>query len=146
MVRAIGLGRTNIVRPRGRDLVWLLGAIAFGGALGSFLFMYGLRTTDSASASLILNLEGVLTALLAWFAFKENFDRRIAAHLPAVTLILRVGLLGFVAYGLSLTLFWRCAISVSLPHASSISAFANRAALASKVSSGARSAAWDKAA
>jgi drug/metabolite transporter (DMT)-like permease len=40
--------------------------------------MYGLRVTDAASASLILNLEGVFTALLAWFAFKENFDRRIA--------------------------------------------------------------------
>jgi len=27
---------------------------------------------------LLLNLEAVLTALLAWFLFKENFDRRIA--------------------------------------------------------------------
>src|SRR5271169_5604601 len=77
-VRAIGPGRTRIVRPRGADVLWLLGAIAFGGALGPYLLMYGLQLTDSASASLILNLEGVFTALLAWFAFKENFDRRIA--------------------------------------------------------------------
>ena len=37
----------------------------------------GLSKIDSASASLALNLEGVFTALLAWFVFKENFDRRI---------------------------------------------------------------------
>ena len=180
VARAIGLRRARITRPRGADLMWLLGAIAFGGAIGPYLLMYGLQMTDSASASLILNLEGVFTALLAWFAFKENFDRRIAAgmalivaggvvlstgsalraggivgplaiagaclawaidnnltrkvsindamlvacikgliagpisvalalrygaHLPAGTLLLRAGLLGFVSYGLSLTLF-----------------------------------------
>jgi drug/metabolite transporter (DMT)-like permease len=32
-----------------------------------------------------LNLEGVLTALLAWFVFRENFDRRIAAGMLAIT-------------------------------------------------------------
>jgi drug/metabolite transporter (DMT)-like permease len=179
-VRAIGLGQASIVRPRGADLLWLLGAIAFGGAIGPYLLMSGLQVTDSGSASLILNLEGVFTALLAWFAFKENFDRRIAAgmalivaggmvlaagsalraggivgplaiagaclawsidnnltrkvsindamlvacikgliagpisivlalqygaHMPASQLLLQAGLLGFVGYGLSLTLF-----------------------------------------
>ena len=71
-------GTTSIVRPRGADLGWLLAAVVVGGLIGPYLLMYGLRLTDSASASLILNLEGVLTALLAWFAFKENVDRRIA--------------------------------------------------------------------
>jgi drug/metabolite transporter (DMT)-like permease len=83
-VRAVGPGRTRIVRPRGADVLWLLGAIAFGGALGPYLLMYGLQSTDSASASLILNLEGVFTALLAWFAFKENFGRRIAAGMALI--------------------------------------------------------------
>jgi EamA-like transporter family len=46
--RAIGLGRTSIVRPRGADLAWLLAAVGFGGALGPYLLMYGLRMTDSA--------------------------------------------------------------------------------------------------
>ena len=46
--------------------------------------MFGLRQTDAASASLILNLEGVFTALLAWFVFKENFDRRIAWGMAAI--------------------------------------------------------------
>ena len=83
-VRAAVSGRVSIVRPRGVDLIWLLGAIAFGGAIGPYLLMYGLQMTDSASASLILNLEGVFTALLAWFAFKENFDRRIAAGMALI--------------------------------------------------------------
>jgi drug/metabolite transporter (DMT)-like permease len=83
-VRAMGPGRTSIVRPRGADVIWLLAAITFGGAIGPYLLMYGLQMTDSASASLILNLEGVLTALLAWFAFKENFDRRIAAGMALI--------------------------------------------------------------
>ena len=46
--------------------------------------MFGLRQTDAASASLILNLEGVFTALLAWFVFKENVDRRIAWGMAAI--------------------------------------------------------------
>jgi hypothetical protein len=41
--RAIGLGRASIVRPRGADVLWLLGAIAFGGAIGPYLLMYGLH-------------------------------------------------------------------------------------------------------
>src|SRR5580658_5385658 len=85
-VRAMGPGRTSIVRPRGADVIWLLAAITFGGAIGPYLLMYGLQMTDSASASLILNLEGVLTALLAWFAFKENFDHRIAIGMAAIVL------------------------------------------------------------
>jgi drug/metabolite transporter (DMT)-like permease len=76
--RAVIIGRASVVWPRGADLAWLSGAIVFGGVIGPFLLMSGLKITDSASASLILNLEGVFTALLAWFAFKENFDRRIA--------------------------------------------------------------------
>ena len=33
---------------------------------------------------MLLNLEGVLTALLAWFVFRENFDRRIALGMAAI--------------------------------------------------------------
>ena len=78
LVRSARGGRAGITWPRGTDVYWLLGAIAAGGVLGPWLQMFGLARTDSATASLILNLEGVFTALLAWFVFKENFDRRIA--------------------------------------------------------------------
>jgi drug/metabolite transporter (DMT)-like permease len=82
--RAMLSGGAGISWPRGGDLVWLLGATAFGGALGPYLLMVGLQVTDSASASLILNLEGVFTALLAWFVFKENFDARIALGMALI--------------------------------------------------------------
>lgn len=64
----------RLTRP---DLPWLAGAILFGGIAGPVLLMYGLTSMDGSYASLLLNMEGVLTALLAWFIFKENFDRRI---------------------------------------------------------------------
>ena len=60
------------------DLPWLAGAIAAGGILGPVLLMTGLRSTPASAASLLLNLEGVFTALLAWFVFRENYDRRVA--------------------------------------------------------------------
>lgn len=59
------------------DMPWLAGAILFGGIAGPVLLMTGLTLTPASSASLLLNMEGVLTSLLAWFVFKENFDRRI---------------------------------------------------------------------
>jgi drug/metabolite transporter (DMT)-like permease len=43
--------------------------------------MTGLARTDAAAASLLLTLEGAATALMAWFIFHENFDRRIALGL-----------------------------------------------------------------
>jgi drug/metabolite transporter (DMT)-like permease len=66
------------------DLPWLLGAIVFGGMLGPALLMGGLARTDAASASLLLNIEGVLTALIAWWVFRENADRRIVLGMAAI--------------------------------------------------------------
>jgi drug/metabolite transporter (DMT)-like permease len=60
------------------ELPWLAGAIGMGGVVGPLLLMAGLVRTDAATASLLLTLEGAATALLAWFIFHENFDRRIA--------------------------------------------------------------------
>ena len=59
------------------DLPWLAAAVLAGGVAGPALLMLGLSVTSASTASLLLNLEGVLTAALAWFVFKENFDRRI---------------------------------------------------------------------
>jgi drug/metabolite transporter (DMT)-like permease len=46
--------------------------------------MWGLARTDGATASLLLNVEGVLTAVLAWLVFKENADRRIVLGMLAI--------------------------------------------------------------
>ena len=55
-----------------------------GGVVGPVLLMLGLQNFQAADASLLLNSEGVLTALLAWFVFKKNFDRRIALGMLAI--------------------------------------------------------------
>lgn len=76
--------RSNEAPLRRRDVPWLAGAIAFGGALGPLLLMLGLARTAASSASLLLNTEGVFTALIAWYVFRENFDRRIASGMVAI--------------------------------------------------------------
>lgn len=74
-------GEASLTRA---DLPWLAGAIAAGGVAGPVLLMLGLAATPASTASLLLNLEGVFTALLAWFVFGENFDRRIALGMLAI--------------------------------------------------------------
>ena len=70
--------------PPRREWGWLAGAIVIGGVVGPALLMVGLATTSASAASLLLNLEAVLTALLAWFGFREHVDRRIAAGMAAI--------------------------------------------------------------
>lgn len=66
------------VRLPRSEVPWFAGAILAGGIIGPVLLMFGLTGMPASGASLLLNAESVFTALLAWFAFKENFDRRIA--------------------------------------------------------------------
>ena len=66
------------------DWPWLAGAILSGGVVAPVLLVIGLVGTKASSASLLLNLEGVFTALLAWFVFRENFDRRIFIGMIAI--------------------------------------------------------------
>src|SRR5262249_53918146 len=48
------------------------------------LLMLGLMTTPASTASLLLNLEGVFTAGMAWFVFREHFDLRIFLGMLAI--------------------------------------------------------------
>lgn len=85
-----GLGLIRLIRrsPRVRlprhEILPLTGAILFGGILGPVLLMLGLSNMPASGASLLLNAEGAFTALLAWFVFKENFDKRIAFGMLAI--------------------------------------------------------------
>jgi drug/metabolite transporter (DMT)-like permease len=88
----IGLSLVRLVRDRGvkaaglsrSEQPWLAGAILAGGVLGPILLMYGLTRIGAADASLLLNLEAVLTALLAWIVFRENADRRIVLGMALI--------------------------------------------------------------
>lgn len=62
---------------RRADLPWLGLVVLAGGVAGPLLLMLGLARTDAASASLLLNLEGLATLGIAWLWFRENVDRRL---------------------------------------------------------------------
>jgi drug/metabolite transporter (DMT)-like permease len=76
--------RSSGVRPGRHDWLWLACAIFVGGVLGPGLQMLGLSRMPASEASLLLNAESAFTALLAWFVFKENFDKRIALGMVAI--------------------------------------------------------------
>lgn len=67
-----------------QEVPWFVGAVVSGGIVAPVLLMFGLTGMPASGASLLLNAEGVFTALLAWFAFKENFDKRIALGMVAI--------------------------------------------------------------
>lgn len=67
------------VRSSRSDLPFLLGAVGFGGAIGPVLLLWGLQHMPASGASLLLNGEGIFTALIAWLVFRESTSRRIIA-------------------------------------------------------------------
>lgn len=88
----IGLTAARLLRDRGwrpsglagKEWPWFAGAIAFGGVLGPLLLVVGLSGTTAGAASLLLNLEAVLTAVLAWVVFREHAERRIVAGMALI--------------------------------------------------------------
>jgi drug/metabolite transporter (DMT)-like permease len=76
--------RRAIDWPARSEWGWLAIAIVLGGIAAPPLLMHGLSRTPASTASLLLNLESVLTALFAWYLFRENFDRRIALGMAAI--------------------------------------------------------------
>lgn len=84
----IGLGATRYLRSvirrtpsetplRPADLPWLAAAVAAGGVVGPVFLMFGLAQIGAATASLLLNLEGLATLAIAWIVFREHVDRRL---------------------------------------------------------------------
>jgi drug/metabolite transporter (DMT)-like permease len=67
-----------------QELAWMAGAVVAGGMVGPVLLMTGLAHMPASGAALLLNMEGVLTALIAWLVFRENVDRRIALGMACI--------------------------------------------------------------
>src|SRR4029453_2269979 len=80
---AVGRGSRDAPLRRS-DLPWLARALCVGG-IGPVLLMFALADGSASRSSLLLNLEGVLTALLAWWVFREHLDKRIAAGMGVIT-------------------------------------------------------------
>jgi drug/metabolite transporter (DMT)-like permease len=88
----VGVSLVWLVQYRGKSPIglrrsewaWLAAATVAGGVIAPVLLMTGLRRLDAAPASLLLNLETVFTALLAWIVFREATSPRVMAGLLAI--------------------------------------------------------------
>jgi drug/metabolite transporter (DMT)-like permease len=83
---------------RRSDAPRLLAMVAAGAVLGPVALAWGLQRTSGASASLLLTLEAVFTAVLAWRWYGEAMDVRVKT---AVALLLGGGLLLVLDQGLT---------------------------------------------
>lgn len=86
----LGLGIFRLIRraPRVRiargERLPLAGAVLAGGIVAPVLMMVGLNGMPASGASLLLNLESVFTAVLAWVIFRENAGRRVVLGMSAI--------------------------------------------------------------
>ena len=86
----LGTAAWRLVRrePRMRlardEVPWLVGAVVAGGVAGPVLLMSGLAAMPASGASLLLNAEGVLTAVIAWVVFREPAGRRVVLGMLAI--------------------------------------------------------------
>jgi len=88
-------------RVQRSDIPRLLAMAGFGAALGPVALAWGLQHTSGASASLMLTLEALFTATLAWRLYSETMDRRVWAAMllllaGGIALVLDQGLRGSV--------------------------------------------------
>jgi drug/metabolite transporter (DMT)-like permease len=83
---AIGQHEDKEARLAGSDWLWLAGAIVCGGVIAPILLMVSLTKTPAATASLLLNFEGVSTTLIAALIFKESISRHAWWAIGLITL------------------------------------------------------------
>ena len=90
---AVGLLSRQRVEREARlqrsDLPRLLAMAAFGAAIGPVALAWGLQNTSGTSASLMLTLEALFTAVLAWRLYRETMDGRVWT---AIALLLAGGM------------------------------------------------------
>lgn len=86
-----GLVALFIRRPKEReaqlqrsDAGRLLAMALFGAVIGPVALTWGLQRTSGTSASLMLTLEALFTALLAWRLYSETVDRRVVLAMASL--------------------------------------------------------------
>lgn len=67
-----------------REWPWLAGAVLAGGILAPIVLLFSLRVTAAATASLLLNFEGLATTLIAVWFFREAISRKIAGAIGLI--------------------------------------------------------------
>ncbi len=104
-VTVVGIGRFKGLKLGGlnrKQIAFLIGAILFGGVIAPVFLMWGLKKVDGSTASLLLNLEGALTALVACVFFHERYGRR-----------LKIGLVFIIIGGFVLALSHETRVSIN---------------------------------
>ena len=76
----------NEARLGKADMPWLIGATISGGVVAPIVLMFSLKITPAATASLILNFEGVATVLIAFIVFREAIGKRIWLAIALITI------------------------------------------------------------
>jgi drug/metabolite transporter (DMT)-like permease len=69
--------RFREAQPTANDWGWLAGAIFSGGVVAPVLLLWGLSGGGAAETSLLLNFEGIMTALVAGLLFREAVGARV---------------------------------------------------------------------
>lgn len=85
------------------DVPRLLLVVLFGAVLGPVALAWGLQRTSGTGASLMLTLEALFTAVLAWRLYGETMDRRVWV---AMLLLLAGGVLLILDQGLASSGQW----------------------------------------
>ena len=85
------------------DLPRLLAVALFGPVIGPVALAWGLQRTSGTGASLMLTLEALFTAVLAWRLYGESMDRRVWT---ALLLLLAGGVLLILDQGLASSGQW----------------------------------------
>ncbi|CAN5449562.1 DMT family transporter [soil metagenome] len=67
------------------DVPRLVLLAAFGAVLGPVALAWGLQRTSSTSASLMLTLEALFTALMSWLLYRETLGRRASLAMALLT-------------------------------------------------------------
>ena len=110
------LGRASGTSLRRTDAVRIIGIAIAGAAVAPVCLAWGLARAGATAGSLVLNLEAVLTVLLAWVIYRERLGRRVLVAVvvmagAGVVLVLdttgraSAGLLGAIAVAVA-TLAW----------------------------------------
>ncbi len=100
--------RAPLTPPRGReaplskgDLPWLAGSALSGGILAPILLFSGLKLCSASYASILMNCEAILTALLAYLFFRESAGKKL--WLSAILITAGAGVLSWDSSALRLS-------------------------------------------
>jgi drug/metabolite transporter (DMT)-like permease len=84
--RLLGVTRGLHSEPlRHSDAPFVLAMIVVGGVAAPILLMFGVRAVSGFTASLLLNLEGATTALIAWMFFRERVSGTVWGAVALMT-------------------------------------------------------------